>query len=105
MDILHLPPIFIGSVALLVAGMLVRAQVAKTSETTAVNQQTAPAIPVSVARVERRAVTEEARFHGFITPYTELTIAAKVSGEIVEQWIEISDHLWFLTKKKHRLFF
>jgi RND family efflux transporter MFP subunit len=81
------------TVGLFGAGIFVRGQVNAKHARTIGSVPAASATPVRVARVERRAVPARARFHGFLIPFTELTVAARVPGEIVRQWVEISDEV------------
>jgi len=53
----------------------------------------ATAVPVRVSEVERRVIPAQARFHGFLTPLNELTLAARVPGEIMHQSVEVSDEV------------
>ncbi|MCH7813635.1 MAG: biotin/lipoyl-binding protein, partial [Planctomycetes bacterium] len=51
------------------------------------------ATAVRIAHIERRAQSLKADFHGFLLPMTRLSVSAHVAGEIVQQWVEISDQV------------
>ena len=62
------------------AGILVRGHVNTKQARTAESVAAATATPVRVVKGERRAVRARARFHGFLMPFTELTVAAVGRG-------------------------
>lgn len=83
----------LATVILFGVGFLVRGKVNARQASAAPSLAQASAIPVRAETVERRAVPARARFHGFLVPFTELAVAARVPGEIVRQWVEISDEV------------
>ncbi|MFQ5414157.1 MAG: efflux RND transporter periplasmic adaptor subunit, partial [Phycisphaerae bacterium] len=89
-------PVFLFSAVLAAAaiagaGVVIRARVGRGTAAAAPDKAEAAATPVRVTRIERRPITVTADFHGFLAPFEELTVAAQVSGEIVRQWVDVSD--------------
>ena len=54
-------------------------------------EMTSAAASVRVVSVERREIPVLATFHGFLEAFVELTVASQVAGEIIEQWVDVSD--------------
>lgn len=81
----------LASAVLVAAGVLVRSHVNARQGENIGNVGKVSATPVRVARIERRLIPLQTEFHGFLAPFTELSIAAQVPGEVVEQWVEVSD--------------
>lgn len=51
------------------------------------------AVAVRVEPVRARKIAKRADFHGFLEPFTELSVSAQVSGTIVRQTVEPSDEV------------
>jgi RND family efflux transporter MFP subunit len=81
----------LASAVLIAAGVLVRGHVNARQRESVGNVGKVSATPVRIARIERRVIPLQTEFHGFLAPFTELSVAAQVPGEIVEQWVEVSD--------------
>ena len=94
----HRIPLFalfalIGAAVLLGFGILVRAHVRAEQGDAAMPLIENPVASVRVTTVARHHLPLRAQFHGFLEPWIELTVAARISGEVVEQWVEISDEV------------
>ena len=81
------------TVILLGAGILVRVRVSASQAASTDPSGQEMATAVRIAHIERRAQSLKADFHGFLLPMTRLSVSAHVAGEIVQQWVEISDQV------------
>jgi membrane fusion protein (multidrug efflux system)/multidrug efflux system membrane fusion protein/cobalt-zinc-cadmium efflux system membrane fusion protein len=81
----------IVTLALVVAGVLVIRHVRMIEGAAVADTEENVATPVRVVAVERRAILDQAVFHGFVEPFVQLAVSADVPGEIFEQWVEVAD--------------
>jgi membrane fusion protein (multidrug efflux system) len=81
------------AIVLVVAGFSVLKWIERSRGAAAKTTVTSTATPVQITHIQRRPQAIQVDFRGFLEPFTELTIAAKVPGIIVEQWVEVSDEV------------
>lgn len=93
----HMPFVailLIITTALLVVGALISSSVSQgrgTTENQTLSSTELSPVAVRATKIERRIPVVDARFHGFLAPFVELSVSALVPGQIVEQWVDVSD--------------